>query len=76
MVGTHYLLATLTLTAALCGQMEKRWSGLFHLSKYERQAPAVGTTAPELQLFDLEGRPRSLKLEIGRRVVLLAGSFT
>ena len=56
--------------------MEKRWSGLFHLSEYERQAPAVGKKAPPLQLFDLDGRPRSLTVEIGRRVVLLAGSFT
>jgi hypothetical protein len=56
--------------------MEKRWSGLFHLSKYELQAPAVGKPAPPLHLFDLDGRPRSLDLERGRRVVLLAGSFT
>ena len=76
MVGTRYLLATLTLTAALCGQMEKRWSGLFQLSKYERQQPSVGKKAPALQLFDLDGRPRSLGLEVGRRVFLLAGSFT
>ena len=48
MIGTRHILAALTLTAALCGQMEKRWSGLFRLSKYERQAPAVGTTAPSI----------------------------
>ena len=67
---------TLCFAAGAIGQMEKRWSGLFHLSKYEREAPAVGKDAPPLPLFDLDGRPRSLELEVGRHVVLLAGSFT
>lgn len=67
---------TLCFAAGAAGQMEKRWSGLFHLSKYELQAPAVGKPAPPLHLFDLDGRPRSLDLERGRHVVLLAGSFT
>ena len=69
-------LLSLSCAAGASGQMEKRWSGLFHLSEYEQQAPAVGKKAPPLQLFDLDGRPRSLTVEIGRRVVLLAGSFT
>ncbi len=67
---------TLCLAAGLTGQMEKRWSGQFQLTKFERQKPTVFTPAPELSLFDLDGRPRSLAVEKGRRVVLLAGSFT
>ena len=66
----------LCLTAGLTGQMEKRWSGQFELTKFERQKPAVFTPAPKLPLFDLDGRPRSLELDAGRRLVLLAGSFT
>ena len=69
-------LLALSCVAGASGQMEKRWSGLFQLSKYEREAPAVGKDAPPLPLFDLDGRPRSLDLEVGRHVVLLAGSFT
>ncbi|MGB1778317.1 MAG: hypothetical protein ACPHQP_02060, partial [Longimicrobiales bacterium] len=43
--------STLCFAAGAAGQMEKRWSGLFHLSKYELQAPAVGKPAPALHLF-------------------------
>ena len=57
-------------------QMEKRWNGLFHPTEYEKTAPRVNTLAPDLQLWDLEGRPRSLHLERGRTVVLIGGSYT
>ncbi len=57
-------------------QMEKRWSGLFGPTKYESTDPRVNTLAPDLQLWDLEGRPRSLHLERGRTVVLIGGSYT
>ena len=70
------ILLALTLPVGLSAQMEKRWSGLFGPTKYEQQAPRVGKPAPAMQLFDVDGRPRSLELERGRSVVLLAGSFT
>ena len=75
-IKPHWILVATTLAASLCGQMEKRWSGLFHLSTYEMAKPRVGRLAPELRLFDLDGKPRNLAVERGRRVVLLAGSFT
>ena len=76
MIKLHRIFVAMSLAAGLCGQMEKRWSGLFHLSAYEMAKPRVGRLAPELRLFDLDGKPRNLAVERGRRVVLLAGSFT
>jgi len=67
---------SLCCAAPAASQMEKRWSGHFGLTEYEQQAPRVGAPAPPLRLLDLDGRPRSLALERGRAVVLLAGSFT
>ena len=61
---------------AMPAQMEKRWSGLFGPTKYEATTPRINTLAPDLQLWDLEGRPRSLHLERGRTVVLIGGSYT
>ncbi|MEC7583961.1 MAG: hypothetical protein VYE77_06555 [Planctomycetota bacterium] len=63
-------------TLLLPGQMEKRWIGEFGFSTFELAAPQVGTLAPDLQLWDLHGRPRSLHLERGRTVVLIGGSYT
>lgn len=68
--------AALALTAPLTAQMEKRWSGDFALTEYEQKEPRVGAPAPALRLYDVDGRPRSLAMERGRAVVLLAGSFT
>ena len=69
------LLAALA-AVAVPAQMEKRWNGLFHPTAYEKTAPQVSTLVPDLQLWDLEGRPRSLHLERGRTVVLIGGSYT
>ena len=64
------------LAATLPAQMEKRWSDRYHGTTYARVKPAVGTPAPDLCLWDLEGRPRSLELERGRTIVLIGGAYT
>lgn len=79
MNALHQLLclaAIPALAAALPAQMGKRWIDEYSGTVYAQRAPAVATEAPDLQLWDLEGRPRSLHLERGRVVVLIAGSYT
>lgn len=71
-----HLTALLALTAALPAQMGKRWIDEYAGTVYAQRAPAIATEAPDLLLWDLEGRPRSLHLERGRVVVLIAGSYT
>jgi hypothetical protein len=56
--------------------MEKRWVDQYAGTVFARSAPAVGTEAPDLCLWDLQGRPRSLHLERGRTIVLIGGSYT
>lgn len=68
--------ATACSTALLPAQMEKRWIGEFGFSTFELVEPMIGRIAPDLQLWDLQGRPRSLHLERGRTVVLIGGSYT
>ena len=63
-------------TALLPAQMEKRWNGEFGGSAFELAKPQIDSLAPDLQLWDLQGRPRSLHLERGRTVVLIGGSYT
>lgn len=72
------LLAAITAltTTGLSAQMEKRWFDQYAATEFARATPAVDTEAPDLQLWDLDGRPRSLALERGRTVVLIGGSFT
>ncbi|MBK8097694.1 MAG: hypothetical protein IPK26_11340 [Planctomycetes bacterium] len=70
------LLAMVFLLAALPAQMEKRLLDRYAASEFARQAPAVGEIAPDLRLWDLRGRPRSLALERGRTLVLIGGSYT
>jgi hypothetical protein len=62
--------------AAAAAQMEKRSSGQFDAEAFAAAATAVGSSAPDLQLCDLEGRPRSLFALLGRTVVLVKGSYT
>jgi hypothetical protein len=62
--------------AALPAQMEKRWIDQYAGTVFAKAAPAIGTPAPDLCLWDLEGRPRSLLLERGRTVVLIGASYT
>jgi len=73
-------LTTMTALAFVLGtasaQMGKRWIDRYADSAYAMAKPAVGTVAPDLQLWDLDGRPRSLHLERGRITVLIAGSYT
>lgn len=57
-------------------QMEKRERELFERRAFERQAPALGTLAPELCLERLDGRPWSLAQELGTSVLLIKASFT
>ena len=73
-------IATLPVAALLAtclpAQMSKRWIDQYSGTVFAQRSPAVGTKAPDLQLWDLTGRPRSLHLERGRKVVLIAGSYT
>lgn len=68
--------AALLLATALPAQMEKRWSQRYADTAFALAAPAVGTAAPDLCLWDLDGRPRSLALARGRTVVLIGASYT
>jgi hypothetical protein len=67
--------ATASVTA-LPAQMEIRQSDRYRASEFAKAAPAVDADAPDLLLWDLGGRPRSLALERGRTLVLIGGSFT
>jgi hypothetical protein len=74
-------IATFATTAALLAsclpaQMGKRWIDQYSGTIYAQSQPRVGTAAPDLRLWDLDGRPRSLHLERGRKLVLIAGSYT
>lgn len=69
-------IALLACTAALPAQMEKRWTGKYDGMAFARANPAVGATAPDLVLRDLEGRPWSLHQLLGSTVVLVKGSYT
>lgn len=64
------------LAALLPAQMEKRQEVHYAHTTFARAEPAIGTEAPELRLWDLDGRPRSLALERGRTVVLIGGAYT
>ena len=70
------LLAALVTPTALAAQMEMRWSDQYAGSEFAKADPEVYSAAPDLQLWDLDGRPRSLALERGRTVVLIGGSYT
>jgi hypothetical protein len=69
------LIASLA-TCLLPAQMELRWSGLFGPTKFEATSPKINTFAPDLLLWDIEGRPKSLQLERGRTIVLIGASYT
>jgi hypothetical protein len=73
---THASFALALLAAGLQAQMEKRWVDQYAGTVFARSAPAVGTEAPDLCLWDLQGRPHSLHLERGRTIVLIGGSYT
>lgn len=64
------------LLSVLPAQMEMRQLDLYADSEFSKKAPAVGTEAPDLRLWDLQGRPRSLALERGRTIVLIGGAYT
>ena len=67
-----FALAAVPATA----QMEKRMAELYDAERFTAAAPAVGAETPDLQLCDLDGRPRCLSALRGRTVVLIKGSFT
>lgn len=76
---THALplvLMPFALFAAAGAQMEKRWIDQYRDQDFAQAAPVVGAPAPDLCLWDVDGRPRSLALERGRTLVLVAGAFT
>jgi hypothetical protein len=56
--------------------MEKRWIDQYRDNDFALAKPAVGAPAADLRLWDVDGRPRSLALERGRTLVLVAGAFT
>lgn len=62
--------------AATAPQMEKRDRELFERQAFERAAPKLGRSSPDLCLETLEGRPWSLAQELGKTVVLVKASFT
>lgn len=68
--------ALLAAPSALRAQMEKRWTGEYDGRAFAASAPAVGELAPDLALGDLDGRPWSTRLLLGRTVVLVKGSYT
>jgi hypothetical protein len=70
------LLALLAPVAAAGAQMEKRWIDQYRDNDFALAKPAVGAPAADLRLWDVDGRPRSLALERGRTLVLVAGAFT
>lgn len=74
--ATRNLFAAALLAAAIPAQMEKRWIDQYSGTIFAQAKPAVGTAAPDLCLWDLDGRPRSLALERGRTVVLIGASYT
>ena len=69
-------LAIAALPAAASAQMGKRWVQEYSGTVFARRQPAVGSTTPDLRLWDLDGRPRALALERGRTIVLISGSYT
>lgn len=70
-------LAWIALSATIAtAQMEKRASELYDPASFAQAAPAVGSVTPDLQLCDLDGRPRCLQALRGRAVVVIKGSFT
>lgn len=71
-----WLCCAALLAPACPGQMEKRRNDQYDETVFAAAAPAVGRAAPDLCLWDLDGRPRSLHLERGRTVVLIGGSYT
>lgn len=70
------LLIAGTLSTLAIGQMEKRWIDQYRGTVFAQAAPAVQSEAPDLCLWDLDGRPRSLALERGRTIVLIGASYT
>jgi hypothetical protein len=66
----------LVAAGQLPAQMGKRWVDQYSGTVFAEREPAVGSRVPDLHLFDLDGRPRSLAVERGRTVVLIAGSYT
>lgn len=62
--------------APATAQMEKRLAELYDPERFAAAAPAVGAETPDLQLCDLDGRPRCLQALRGRIVVLIKGSYT
>ena len=76
MNATLTVACSLALCTLLPAQMEKRWVDRYAATAFARQEPAVGDVAPDLCLWDLDGRPRSLALERGRTIVLIGAAFT
>lgn len=68
--------AALALAGSATAQMEKRQTERYADAEFARAEPAMGAAAPDLRLFDLDGRPRSLALERGRTIVLVGGAYT
>ena len=76
-------LSALLMAAAICGagarlvaQMEKRDTELYDRAAFLAQVPAVDTTAPDLVLADVDGKPWALSSLKGRIVVVIKGGYT
>lgn len=69
-------MVSVLVAVALPAQMEKRVADQYDPATFAAAAPAVGAVAPDLQLCDLQGRPRCLKALLGSTVVIVKGSYT
>ena len=69
-------LAMVFLATVAVAQMEKRTADLYDPAMFAAAAPAVDTDVPDLQLCDLQGRPRCLQALLGKTVVIVKGSYT
>lgn len=68
----------LFLTTAIthCQQMEMRQAELFDAEKFARTQPAVGESAPALELQTLDGRTVKLSDYCGKTTVLIKAGYT
>jgi peroxiredoxin len=57
-------------------QMEKRSLSLYDAATFAKENPIVGSTAPDLQMTDLDGKPVRLSSFSGKTIVLTKAGYT
>lgn len=76
---TAVVVAAIALAAGVVpvsGQMEKRLDSLYDAAAFAKAAPAVGTTAPDMELTRLDGTRVRLSDFRGQTLVLIKGGYT